>query len=111
MVIACILLAGAAAAFALLWRIERFWFLAREAGCFCRRGRGGAVQLNPDGCPVHNPETWQREYEARWRADFARLMEKELGRAGAAPDVAGLPGTGVMRTDRRRGFFWRGRRN
>jgi len=106
--IACIVLAGAAAAFAILWRLERSWFLARDAGCFCRRGRGGAVEMNPDGCPVHDPATWRRGYETRWHADFAHLLEKELGRVGVAPDVAGLPAK--TKTGRRWRFFSRGRR-
>lgn len=85
--ILCVLSASAAAAFAVLWRLERSWFLARDAGCFCRRGRGGAVKVNPDGCPVHAPETWRR----RFHADFARLLEKELSAREAAPGVSAPP--------------------
>jgi hypothetical protein len=85
--ILCVLLAGAALAFAFLWRLERSWFLARDEGCFCRRGRGGAVEVNPEGCPVHDPETWR----TRLHADFARLLEKEMSAREAAPDVSAPP--------------------
>jgi hypothetical protein len=88
--IACILLASAAAAFAVLWRLERTWFLARDSGCFCRRRWDGAVETNPDGCPVHYPEAWLRHCEAIFHSDFCRLMEKESS-AGEAPSGHGTP--------------------
>ena len=76
--ITCVVLAGAALTFAFLWRLERTWFLARDAGCFCRRRRDGGIGINPDGCPVHSPETWLRHCEALFHSDFGRLMEKEI---------------------------------